>query len=267
MPDATTTTTTISMARKLSSLFNSPIHSDITIYAGTLPISAHLAILSLHTPFFTSALSPASAFEEATTCSVKFPEHSPHAVYRLVRFCYEGSYPAGELRELAGVVVEGEDKEGTEGGWAHLRVYLMADYVGVEELMTLATENLRGELSRPEKMEMGELGRLVEAVYAITGARKKDRVLREVFVEAVLRRVVQGEEVDGLREVLERQGELAVEVLGRYVKLMRRRMEGEEREAERVMDELLREKAEVTRLTTEVETMRPRLRIQRTIIR
>jgi len=74
-------------------LFNNPAHSDIVVAAGSFAFDAHRAILGLRTSFFTNATNPSSGFSEAEQNVVRIEEHSCHAVWRFLIYCYTGDYP------------------------------------------------------------------------------------------------------------------------------------------------------------------------------
>jgi hypothetical protein len=73
------------------SLFDSRKHSDLTITVGNTEFSAHQNILCLRTPFFEKATQE-GGFAESKDRTVTINEHSAHAVWRVLKYCYTGDY-------------------------------------------------------------------------------------------------------------------------------------------------------------------------------
>ena len=82
------------------SLFNSPKHSDVTLYLGFpgMKIHAHLAILSVRTSYFDDV-----SGSRADDGKLEFylygeevedrePLENPHALYRMLQYVYTGDY-------------------------------------------------------------------------------------------------------------------------------------------------------------------------------
>ena len=100
----------------------------------------------------------------------------------------------------------------------HFFVYVLADYVGAEELMVLATDTLREDLRLLKGLQ--EMGVLVSAVYSNTNAGRDDAI-RNVVIDAVLQRIVDGEDPGLLRDAMEQHGGFAAELMVRYHKRAR----------------------------------------------
>ena len=129
------------------SLFNCPTNADLTITCHELTFPAHHNILSLHTPFFSTAT---TNFSGATTATVDLPDHSTATVTRFLKWCYTGDYPTLLPPELA--------NPDHAPGELHLKVYFLADYLGVEELKELAARKYRSHWVKGEENEfIGEV--------------------------------------------------------------------------------------------------------------
>ena len=82
-------------ARELSReyrLFDSDSYSDLTIVAGNTKFNAHQNILTLRTSFFESATKEENGFSESKDKVVTIRDHSVHAVWRVLKYCYTGDY-------------------------------------------------------------------------------------------------------------------------------------------------------------------------------
>ncbi|CCX11546.1 Similar to hypothetical protein MYCTH_2306100 [Myceliophthora thermophila ATCC 42464]; acc. no. XP_003663875 [Pyronema omphalodes CBS 100304] len=78
----------------LISLYNTKDHSDLTIKVGSADFFAHHAILKPRTPFFERATKKESGFVESKDGVVMIEDHSTHAVWRFLMYCYTGDYSA-----------------------------------------------------------------------------------------------------------------------------------------------------------------------------
>ena len=90
-------------ARELSRehrLFDSDRYSDLTIVAGNTKFNAHQAILTLRTSFFETTTKEENGFSESKDKVVTIRDHSVHAVWRVLKYCYTGDY-SDEPNELA----------------------------------------------------------------------------------------------------------------------------------------------------------------------
>ena len=82
-------------ARELSRehrLFNSDSYSDLTIVAGNARFNVHQAILTLCTSFFENATKEENGFSESKDKVVTIRDHSAHAIWRVLKYCYTGDY-------------------------------------------------------------------------------------------------------------------------------------------------------------------------------
>ena len=73
-------------------LFNSDSYSDLTIVAGNARFNAHQTILTLRTSFFETATKEENGFSESKDKVVTIRDHSSHAVWRVLKYCYTGDY-------------------------------------------------------------------------------------------------------------------------------------------------------------------------------
>ena len=80
-----------------ASLFNSPKHSDVTLYLGYqgMKFHAHLAILSVRTSYFDNADSFKTDDGKLEFClddkKLKIEENA-HVLYRMLQYMYTGNY-------------------------------------------------------------------------------------------------------------------------------------------------------------------------------
>ena len=123
---------------KTCSLLNSPVHSDLTISCNGSAFYAHQCILGLSTDYFAAGSTMRSPGSDTNTVSLS--HYSAASVWRFLSWCYSGDYP----RILPAEISHHEAHQGVE---IHTRVYLLAAYLGVDELKTLASDRCRDELT------------------------------------------------------------------------------------------------------------------------
>ena len=83
------------VARGLSrqhSLLDSSSYSDLTIVARNARFNAHQTILTLRTSFFETATKEENGFSESKDKVVTIRDHSAHAIWRVLKYCYTGDY-------------------------------------------------------------------------------------------------------------------------------------------------------------------------------
>ena len=73
-------------------LFDSGSYSDLTVVAGGARFNVHRIILGLRTPFFENATKEENGFLESKDKVVTIGDHSAHAVWRFLKYCYTGDY-------------------------------------------------------------------------------------------------------------------------------------------------------------------------------
>ena len=73
-------------------LLDSDSYSDLTIVAGNARFNAHQAILMLCTSFFETATKEENGFSESKDKVVTIRDHSSHAIWRVLKYCYTGDY-------------------------------------------------------------------------------------------------------------------------------------------------------------------------------
>lgn len=66
-------------------------HSDLTVKVGTATFKVHKVILAAHTKLFTKATQN-GRFLASKDNDVSIEEHSEHAVWRMLQYCYTGKY-------------------------------------------------------------------------------------------------------------------------------------------------------------------------------
>ncbi|KAA8893036.1 BTB/POZ protein [Sphaerosporella brunnea] len=184
-------------------LLDDPSHSDLTVTVGPHSFHVHKAILSLRTSFFTNATNPSSGFTESKANVVTIEEHSPHAVWRFLKYCYTGDYP--EVSTLDGE--SGDDPSPLR----HTRVYALADMLDVPSLKTVATAKLKRKLDTD--IVSADFHETVRDAYSST--YPGDKELRNVLVHATRKHLgdlVHHEEFRKLLlELAEFSGQLVIE--------------------------------------------------------
>jgi hypothetical protein len=182
-------------------LFNNPSHSDLTVVVGGCCFHAHKAILYLRTNFFTNATSLSSGFTESKENVVTIQEHSAHAVWRFLRYCYTGDYP--DVSTL--------DETDDPAPLKHTRVYALADMLGVPSLKSVATAKLKAKLDND--IVSADFHETVRDAYSST--YPGDKELRNVLVHATrkhLAKLVSNEEFRKvLLELAEFSGQLVLD--------------------------------------------------------
>ena len=73
-------------------LFDSNCYSDLAVVAGDARFNVHQIILRLRTPFFENATKEENGFLESKDKVVTIGDHSAHAVWRFLKYCYTGDY-------------------------------------------------------------------------------------------------------------------------------------------------------------------------------
>jgi hypothetical protein len=81
-------------------IFNSGTYSDLTVKAGPATFKVHKAILGVRTKFFEMATRE-GGFLESKDNIVTIEEHSAHAVWRFLTYCYTGDYRNAKNEEIA----------------------------------------------------------------------------------------------------------------------------------------------------------------------
>jgi hypothetical protein len=174
---------------------------------GSNSFHAHKAILSLRTPFFTNATKPSSGFSESHENVVTIEEHSAHAVWRFLKYCYTGDYPE---ESAAGALTDEEEDDPSP--LKHTRVYALADMLDVPSLKSVATQKLKAKLDND--VVSADFHETVRDAYSST--YPGDKELRNVLVHATkkhLSELVLNEEFKKvLLELAEFSGQLVLEM-------------------------------------------------------
>jgi hypothetical protein len=83
-------------------LLDSPERSDLSVVVGSHKFHAHQIILNLRTDFFATATKPEHGFTESIDNTVVIEEHSAHAVWRMLTYCYTGEYEVTKTKDTLG---------------------------------------------------------------------------------------------------------------------------------------------------------------------
>ncbi|KAF8251770.1 hypothetical protein K440DRAFT_43698 [Wilcoxina mikolae CBS 423.85] len=159
--------------KKFEELFDSKTHSDLTIAVGNTKFHAHQNILKLRTSFFEKATSEESGFAEAKDKTVTIEDHSTHAVWRVLRYCYTADY-SDDSNNLA----LGEEDD--LGALKHCRVHALADMLEIPALKTIAATKLDTKLAN--HWVTADFPGVVKEVYSTTNTR--DHEVRDVIIRA-----------------------------------------------------------------------------------
>ncbi|KAF8541483.1 BTB/POZ protein [Trichophaea hybrida] len=159
--------------KKFEELFDSKIHSDLTIAVGNIKFHAHQNILKLRTSFFEKATSEESGFAESKDNTVTIEDHSTHAVWRILRYCYTGDY-SDESSNLA----LGEEDD--LGALKHCRVHALADMLEIPPLKAIAAKKLETKLT--SNWVTADFPGIVKEVYSTTNTR--DHEVRNVLIRS-----------------------------------------------------------------------------------
>ncbi|KAF8541482.1 hypothetical protein BDD12DRAFT_878711 [Trichophaea hybrida] len=186
---------------KLDELFNSGTHSDLTIVAGnTAQFHVHKALIGLRTSFFTNATKPENGFSEAKDNVVTIQEHSAHAVWRFLTYCYSGDYKDGNNTELS--------EEDDHPSLKHPRVYALADMLDIPDLKDLITKKLQIQLNN---WVAADFPVMVREIYSTTN--KQDKEIRNVLVTTAKEHIDKLLKLKEFKEVAEEFGEFSTALL------------------------------------------------------
>lgn len=195
------------------SLYDNPEDSDLTIKSGTVTFNAHLNILSLRTSFFRNAL--VGGFKEAKDRTITIEDHSTHAVWRFLKWCYTSDYPAtsnnltlGEGRRSAyfldGSYLTGRIEDSI-GALRHAKVYYLADMLCIDGLKTLATTKFEQHLQN--QWVLADFHEIVKDVYSNT--ESSDTKLRDVLLKSAADHHEALKAVEAYKSVLIEYGEFS----------------------------------------------------------
>lgn len=190
---------------KARSLLNSPVHSDLIIKCDGSAFYAHQCILGLLTDYFDAAVLSRSPELETNTVSIL--HHSAATVWRFLSWCYSGDYP----QILPDQIPQHKAHEGVQ---IHMRVSLLADYLGVDELKTVALDRCRYELANNWKADV--FLEAVRDVFPSTG-RCNDDTLRRVILTFGGMNHATLKTVPGYRDVLDQVEGFAAELAWGYI--------------------------------------------------
>ncbi|CAK4030348.1 Kelch repeat and BTB domain-containing [Lecanosticta acicola] len=109
-------------AQDVSSLFNNPRYSDLTIKCGDRTWSVHKNIVCTRCEFFDGACK--GGFQEATSNEITLDHDEPDAVHALLEYIYSAEYGS----------------QGHEALSLHVEVAIIADKYNMTHLNRLATE-------------------------------------------------------------------------------------------------------------------------------
>jgi len=193
--------TKIAFLEKFEDLFDSGKHSDLTVTVGNTEFSVHQNILCLRTSFFEKATQEGK-FAESKDRTVTINEHSAHAVWRFLKYCYTGDYSTSSNN-----LALGEDDD--LGSLKHPRVYALADMLDVPDLKRLAKEKLEAQLEK--EFVAADFYGTVKETYATTNARDED--FRNVLVEVTKKNLTSLKESREFREVMREFGEFSAQLV------------------------------------------------------
>ncbi|KAK2734826.1 hypothetical protein FQN55_002521 [Onygenales sp. PD_40] len=198
---ASSTSDKIEFLTGFAKLFNSQLHSDVTLYLGPskFKFHAHYAILSARTTFFDKA--KAGEWEEGKTDEFHFPGERPHALYRMLEYIYKGDYATGS-RALDGTK---DDPDLLK----HTRVFLLADYFDVKDLKELCAQKFAKQADWLWTSE--EFIRSIRMVYSIP--KSSGQCMRNEIYAVVQDRIEQLHEKENFRELLKECAEFAADVV------------------------------------------------------
>ncbi|KAF8251768.1 hypothetical protein K440DRAFT_612042 [Wilcoxina mikolae CBS 423.85] len=198
--------TRIEFFNEFEDLLKSGDHSDLTITAGDTKFSVHKAILGLRTTFFNNATDPQKGFSEAQTNVVTVEEHSVHAVWRFLTYCYTGEY-----KDACNPTLGVEDDPPSA---MHPRVHALADMLDVPKLKLLATKKLETQL---KNWIVADFPTMVKEIYSSTTAQ--DGGIRDLLVATSKDHIEELVLREDFKAVMEEVGEfsaaLVVAVSGR----------------------------------------------------
>jgi len=160
----------VDVGSKLDNAFNDKTYSDLTVVTGGVRFHVHKVILSLYTPYFTNATR--HIFSEAAEDVVTINEPSPHAVYRVLKYCYSGELPEHTHPEL------GQD----EGPLMLPRIFALADMLCIDELKAFVSECIKAQLE--QGFVVTDFLEIVGEVYATTNDTHTE--IRSVLVNTAV---------------------------------------------------------------------------------
>ncbi|KAI5816696.1 hypothetical protein BZA77DRAFT_368086 [Pyronema omphalodes] len=170
-------TSKLSFLEKFKGLFDSKDHSDISIQIGSKVFHAHHAILKLRTAFFEKATNKENGFAESISGIVEIKDHSAHAIWRFITYCYTGDYS-----NESNSVELGHDDD--VGPFKHCRVHALADMLVAPDVKKLAAKKLDHYLTETWTQDsvVSYFVGFAREIYATTNACDED--IRSVLVKA-----------------------------------------------------------------------------------
>ncbi|KAI5817737.1 hypothetical protein BZA77DRAFT_31747 [Pyronema omphalodes] len=145
-------------------------YSDLTIKVGSETFNVHKAVLRVRTKFFEMATRE-GGFLESKNNTVIIEEHSAHAVWRFLTYCYTGDYRNDKY--------EGISEDDDEMYVQHARVHALADMLDIPDLKLFATEKLKIQLKSWVTISFIHC---VQEIYTMTNA--PDLGLRDALLSA-----------------------------------------------------------------------------------
>jgi len=183
-------------------LLDSPERSDLSVVVGSHKFHAHHIILNLRTDFFATATKPEHGFTESIDSTVVIEEHSVHAVWRMLTYCYTGEYENTKMKKDS-------PEEDDSGALKHVRVYALADMLNIPELKTIAMQKL--ETFFKSNWDAKSFPGTVREAYLATAPR--DTRLRRVLVDVARKHLLDLADSEDFRNTLYDFGEFSGEIV------------------------------------------------------
>ncbi|KAF8538702.1 BTB/POZ protein [Trichophaea hybrida] len=150
--------------------FNDRTYSDLTVITGGVTFHVHKVFLSVYTPYFTNATK--HGFSETAKNVITMDHPSPHAVYRVLKYCYTGELCEHTPPEL------GQD----DGPLMFPRIFALADMLCIDDLKEMVPKMLAGKFT--EKFVVKDFLEIVREIYTTTNDTHKG--IRKVLVDAAV---------------------------------------------------------------------------------
>ncbi|KAK2785280.1 hypothetical protein FQN51_003826 [Onygenales sp. PD_10] len=191
---ASSTSDKIEFLAGFAKLFNSQVHSDVTLYLGPskFKFHAHHVILSLRTGYFDFQPNNQPYFMR---------EEGLHALYRMLEYIYKGDY-ATDSPSLDGTK---DDPDLLK----HTRVFLLDDQIGVKGLKELCAQKFA-----KQAIWLWTTDQFIESIREVYWVPKSSgQCMRKEIYTVVQAHIEQLHENEKFRELLTECGEFAADVV------------------------------------------------------
>ncbi|KAK2805343.1 hypothetical protein FQN50_006244 [Emmonsiellopsis sp. PD_5] len=203
---ASSTSDKVEFLTGFGKLFNSQVHSDVTLYLGPskFKFHAHYVILSVRTTFFDKA--KAGEWEEGKTNEFHLKGGRSHALYRMLEYIYKGDY-ATDTRCLDGTKDDADLLK-------HTRVFLLADYFDVKGLKELCAQKFAKQAAW-----LWTADQFIESIRDVYSIPKSSgQCMRKEIYTVVQAHIEQLHEKEKFRELLNECAEFAADVVDMVLK-------------------------------------------------